>query len=351
MNPSCSCRSGHRRLALSMPAQDSEDLQYAIRSFDWEAVEDGVLLVDIGPDQRFSSLAQLSHYFRALEPEIHAHIDAAWINGGCRGEALAELDFRPLAELAPRLETPLLDILENGGIQTFYQSIFRCDSLDLWGYECLMRAESPAGELLPPPVLLDWARRENLTFMLDRACRETHVCNAARVDTGEQLHFLINFLPTAIYEPAVCLRSTFNAARRCGIAPEQVTFEVVETEEVQDASKLRSILDAYRDAGFGAALDDLGSGHSGLLLLADLEPDLLKIDRELVARSHESSIHRAICEAIVSVAHKEGKQVLAEGLEIPEHFAVMRELGVDLLQGFLLGKPDPEPAREPLYRP
>lgn len=351
MPKDCSCQSGNRRLALYFPTRRSDDLEYAIQSFGWETDPDsGAYVAGIGPAHRFSTLAQLANFFRALEPEAWHEIRAAWLENGCVTDG-ASPEPRPLPEMAPTADTPLLEILENGGIETHYQPIFRIDDLSVWGYECLMRARTDDDAMLSPADLLAWAKQENLTFMLDRACRETHVCNAAGADVPENVHFLINFLPTAIYEPAVCLRSTFNAVRRCGIEPQRVTFEVVETEEVRDSAKLREILDAYRDAGFGVALDDLGSGHSGLLLLADLSPDLLKIDRELVSRVHESSIHRAICQAMVSVGEAEGKTVLAEGIETKEQFTVLREMGVELAQGFLLGKPAPEPVSQPLVTP
>ena len=119
---------------------------------------------------------------------------------------------------------------------------------------------------------------------------------------------------------------------------------MVETERVADRRFLRHIVDHYRHCGFRVALDDLGAGHSDLVLLGDLAPDLIKIERELIARSVDSSIHRAICRSIADIGRSEKKLVLAEGVQTPEEWAFISELGVDLVQGFLFGEPAREPA-------
>jgi EAL domain-containing protein (putative c-di-GMP-specific phosphodiesterase class I) len=160
----------------------------------------------------------------------------------------------------------------------------------------------------------------------------------------EQCQFLINFLPTAIYRPDFCLATTVRAARESGIAPERITFEVVESERVVDHDHLRGILAHYRAKGFGVALDDVGSGFSGLSLLADLSPDLIKIDRGLVTKAVESPAHRGICASLVGLGRSNNHLVLAEGVETEAEWAVMEELGVDLLQGYLFGRPSPVPA-------
>lgn len=200
--------------------------------------------------------------------------------------------------------------------------------------------------MISPAQLIDWAQRENLLFMFDRICREKHIENAATVPNAANLDFLINFLPTVIYEPSVCLSTTFAAARRSGLPPEQIIFEVVETENISDREKLRSILDEYRAAGFRVALDDLGSGHAGLTLLADLSPDLIKIDRDLISRSVDSAPHPSICKSVIDIARESNKLVIAEGVETAEEYALFRELNVDLFQGYLFGRPSEKAARE-----
>ncbi|MFK8017757.1 MAG: EAL domain-containing protein, partial [Gammaproteobacteria bacterium] len=251
---------------------------------------------------------------------------------------------RPLCDWVEQGETPLRQILDSRSIETWFQPIFKGSELQLWGYECLARARHPDGTIVSPNDLFGWARKENLIFMLDRVCRERHIENCALVPEREKYHFLINFLPTVIYEPSVCLRSTFAVARRVSLDPSQVVFEVVETDQVTDRHHLRTILDEYRAAGFRVALDDVGAGHSGLTLLADLSPDLIKIDRALVSRSVESEMHAAICQSIIEIGRVGGKLVVAEGIETQQEFDLLRKMGADLFQGYFFGKPNVAPA-------
>jgi EAL domain-containing protein (putative c-di-GMP-specific phosphodiesterase class I) len=151
-----------------------------------------------------------------------------------------------------------------------------------------------------------------------------------------------------IYDPAVYLRTTPKAVERSGLHPKQIIFKVVESHAVGDTALLRSTLDQYREWGFLVALDDVDAGHSGLTMLANLEPDLIKIDREFVAASTHSNAHKQIFQSLVAIGHRQGKLVLAEGVETHDEYMVAKALGADLVQGYPFGKPQPEPVIEAL---
>ena len=304
----------------------------------------------LGTQHRFPDTASLHDFVRTQWPAMAREVHACWLDD----QLPLNLQFSALGLAEPFsqwLETstsPLLEILNARRIETWFQPVFRGAGLALWGYECLARARTADGEFVTPDVLFRWAQEDHLVFMLDRICRERHIENAAAANHSADLTFLINFLPTVIYEPSVCLKTTFAAAERANIRPGQIIFEVVETEAIADTDRLAGILNTYRNAGFRVALDDLGSGHAGLTLLGDLHPDLIKIDRALVSRSTESESHRTICRSIVELGHELGKLVLAEGVETEDEYAFFRSLGVDLFQGYLFGKPAPVPATRPL---
>ncbi|WP_251393095.1 MULTISPECIES: EAL domain-containing protein [Priestia] len=103
--------------------------------------------------------------------------------------------------------------------------------------------------------MFEAAQVRNKTLALDRVCRLEAVKNASVID--HQLIF-INFIPTAIYNPEHCLTSTFALIKELNIKPEQIVFEVIETEDVQDIEHLKNILNYYRSHGFKYALDDVG---------------------------------------------------------------------------------------------
>ena len=211
-----------------------------------------------------------------------------------------------------------------------------------------MRGRTTEGEIVYPDRMIAWSKQEKLTFLLDRVCRETHLRNASRHLAARDVHVLINFLPTAVYDPVFCLATTVAAARAGGLSPERIIFEVIETEQVADLAHLKSILNHYRLKGFRVALDDLGSGYSGLAMLGDLDPDLIKIDRHLIARALDSPMHRSICAALIQLGRDHGKLVLAEGIETVAERELFGKLGVDLFQGYLFGRPAPEPAAKSL---
>lgn len=347
MELACNCKSDERAVALlarNITERYPELTKFGSQN-DWRLEADlEMFIVNVGYTQKFQGLADLTNFLRSiLDDSRFNQLRSCWLT---KGQPISEqtsklIHAEPLAELVGADSSQLSEILRNRRIESWFQPVISAKDGSTWGFECLMRSRSDSGEILNPGQLLEWARLEKLTFMLDRICRETHLQNAGRLNPPPDLQFLINFLPTAIYQPEYCLQSSLAAAERSGLKPSQIIFEVVETEKVTDHDHLKRILDHYRAAGFKVALDDMGSGYAGLSLLGDLRPDLVKIDRELVAKCVESDFHKGICAAIINLSKQHGQIVLAEGVETLEEKAIMDELGVDLFQGFLFGRPAP----------
>lgn len=352
----CDCRTDARALAVLAPGLERfPELAGLTPGEDWTLhPELAAARVEVGGTSRWSGVAEVATFLRTeLDLARFGELRAAWVK---RGEPLGAqivtlLHAGRLADMVTTDSSPLAAMLREQRMRTWYQPIFWSGTLALWGYECLMRGVALDGSLVSPLTLLEWARQEELTFMLDRHVREMHLRNAGAAGLGPPIHLLVNFLPTAIYRPEFCLRTTVRAAAESGLEPDHVIFEVVESEQTTSRAHLRNLLAYYRATGFKVALDDVGSGYSGLALLADLNPDLIKIDRELVSRAPESPFHRDVCASLAKLGHDNGQMVLAEGIEREEEWALMTELGVNLLQGYLFGRPAPEPAREAALRP
>jgi len=345
----CECRTDQRRVALLVRSfEEFPELQEFGTEYGWDFDRAlGAVLVDVGEGRRMSGISDLANFLRTIVDSARFRtVRAAWLRPEVplHEQLPALIHAEPLGDLVSADSSELMPVLNEERIESWFQPVFQARTLELWGYECLMRGRALDGSLIPAPTLLGWAHQEHLTFMLDRVVRELHLRAIGGLDVPEQCQFLINFLPTAIYRPDFCLATTVRAARESGIAPERITFEVVESERVVDHDHLRGILAHYRAKGFGVALDDVGSGFSGLSLLADLSPDLIKIDRGLVTKSVESPAHRGICASLVGLGRSNDHLVLAEGVETEAEWAVMEELGVDLLQGYLFGRPSPVPA-------
>ncbi|MEI8570505.1 EAL domain-containing protein [Methylomonas sp. LW13] len=174
-------------------------------------------------------------------------------------------------------------------------------------------------------------------YRFDQNCRIKAVEGAARL--GIQEFVSINFMPNAVYQPEACIRSTFEAAQRYNFSKDRIIFEVIEGEDVSDRPHLINIFTEYRRFGFKTAIDDFGAGYAGLNLLAEFQPDVLKLDMDLVRDINLSKPKQAIVGGVVQICRELGIEVLAEGIETKAERDFLLGCGVTLFQGYLFCKP------------
>lgn len=235
----------------------------------------------------------------------------------------------------------LLEVLEKGRIKVFFQPIVSVSNRQVYGYEALIRGVNTEGRQVSPAALFRYARNMDLLFFLDRVCRETIIREAAYHGIKDKL--FVNFIPTAIYDPEKCLQTTDQAIRKYGLRPEQVVFEVVETERVDDYDHLNVILNYYRKRGYATALDDMGSGYTSLSAMLALSPDFIKIDMDLIRNIHQDPEKQRVVVEYRHEAQLRNITVLAEGIETADEMNYLVENGIDLLQGYYFAKPAPIP--------
>jgi EAL domain-containing protein (putative c-di-GMP-specific phosphodiesterase class I) len=207
--------------------------------------------------------------------------------------------------------------------------------LDTWtvvAHEALARGLN--GEAAA--YVLAQVNADNL-YAFDQACRTRAIALASRLGLSTRLN--INFLPNAVYEPMACIKATLAAANSFGFPLGRLTFEVVESEQLADASHLRRIIETYRRIGFSIALDDFGSGYSGLLRLAELRPDTIKIERAIVAGCDRDRTRRAILTNILALGRDIDVDVVLEGVERVEEVEALRAIGGRFMQGYYFGRP------------
>lgn len=216
-----------------------------------------------------------------------------------------------------------------------FQPIVDVAARTVWAYEALVRG--PSGE--PAPQILAKVSAEN-QYRFDQACRVKAIELAGRLFAGDpEARVSINFMPNAVYEPAACIRTSLAAAARVGLPTHRIVFELSETERVADIGHMRRIVEAYQEMGFVTALDDFGSGFSGLRLLSDFNPGVVKIDMQLLRGVDADPRRRAIVSGVARLARDLGITVVAEGVETPAEAEVLREIGIDLMQGYLFARP------------
>jgi EAL domain-containing protein (putative c-di-GMP-specific phosphodiesterase class I) len=178
---------------------------------------------------------------------------------------------------------------------------------------------------------------EGNVYAFDQACRVRAIELAAKLSLDRNLS--INFLPNAVYEPAGCIRSTLAAATRTGFPLDRLIFEIVEHESIADTAHLNAIVTEYRRHGFRIALDDFGTAYSGLLRLAEIRPDIVKIDRALVAGCDKDQTRYGILRHITALCGELGIKLVAEGIERREEAEALRSLGARFMQGYYFAKP------------
>lgn len=252
-----------------------------------------------------------------------------------------------IEELRSQKQTVWIDkVIEQKAIRTHFQPIVELKNkkASIVGHELLSRGVDMKGSIIPPFKLFEAARSRNRLFALDRACRMEAVKNAYAVKTSQLI--FINFIPTAIYVPEHCLATTFELIKQIGVEPEQVVFEVVESDEVKDINHLKNILNFYRTHGFKYALDDVGTGANDLKKLADLEPDFVKLAREFADGVSQDPTKQNVALSVLHIAHHLHAKPLAEGVEHMEDIEYLSNMGYELFQGYYFAKPTEIPVEQ-----
>jgi EAL domain-containing protein (putative c-di-GMP-specific phosphodiesterase class I) len=133
-----------------------------------------------------------------------------------------------------------------------------------------------------------------------------------------------------------------------GLHPECLELELTETMLISDAEEAIRSMHALKDLGIRLSLDDFGTGYSSLSYLSRFPIDALKIDQSFVQKMEIDAASVAIVDTVISIAHRLGLSVTAEGVETENQLALLRERGCDELQGYLISHPMPAPRIEPL---
>jgi len=241
-------------------------------------------------------------------------------------------DFKPLAGTPRDCED--CGKAESVGFQFdyAYQPIVDVDRRKVFAHEALVRGPNGEGAM----TVLAQVNEQN-RYRFDQACRVKAIKGASQLNLQE--HVSINFLPNAIYKPEVCIRTTLEAARVHSFPLERIIFEVTEGERIEDGPWFAEILREYKRCGFKTAIDDFGAGYAGMRLLADFQPDIIKIDMDLIRNVDSNRPRQAIVHSLVRLCGEMGIQVVAEGIETSAERDFLYDAGIHLMQGYLFAKP------------
>ncbi len=247
----------------------------------------------------------------------------------------------PVEQVLARLDSDWFpDAMNNESFRFVFQPIVSADSLIPYGHEALVRSAPPV-EGKSAEEIIRAAKAHDALLRFDQTARRMAITSGYPKLSHDQRLF-VNFLPLTVYDPKVCLRTTFETVKRIGADFSRLVFEVVESEAFPDIKHLKSILETYREHGACVGLDDFGAGHTSILFIDELRPDFLKLDKDLLRQAVDTQEPDLLI-ALVRHAKQRGIEVIAEGIETAAHLDLARDLGVDYVQGYHIARPQAEP--------
>ncbi len=224
-----------------------------------------------------------------------------------------------------------------------FQPIVDISTGAIYAHEALVRGPNGEGAASILGQISDKNR-----YAFDQKCRVKAIELASKLyDPCDTAKLSINFMPNAVYEPRACIRVTLAAAMKTGFPLNRIIFEFTENERL-DTTHLLHILRTYRDMGFQTAIDDFGAGHAGLALLAHFQPDIVKLDMDMIRGIDIDPVKRTIVRHILRMLEDLSITPLCEGVETADELNVLRDLGVSLIQGYVLARPSFEALAVPV---
>lgn len=232
-------------------------------------------------------------------------------------------------------------LIAESSIRSVYQPIMKLGDGRVFGYEALTRC--PEGSLFEGPLpLFQFAEKNNQAFALDRLAREKAIQHCPTLGSSQKI--FINVTMGIMNDPHFVSGQTVKWLSDRGLYPGQVVFELTERSSIDDFDAAKKILAHYRCQGYEIAIDDAGAGYSSLQSIVELNPDYIKVDRSLVKMADQDEMKKHMLRTFVRFTKKMNIRTVAEGIERPEELRLVRSLGFDYGQGYLIGRPNEQPA-------
>ena len=230
--------------------------------------------------------------------------------------------------------------LENDDFELYLQPLLHLDSGRVTSAEALIRLVD-RDVPVSPGAFIGVAERAGLAPAVDDWVIRHGVALLGRLlEIDPAMRLAVNLSAHSIGDPAIGL-TLERTLREHGVDPSRLTVEVTETAAVADVEAARTFAEPLRALGVEFALDDFGAGYGSFYYLKHLSFDTIKIDGEFVKGAHDSAVDRAILRSVIGIARALGKKTVAEFVTDEGALSVVRELGVDFAQGYLIGQPVP----------
>lgn len=240
-----------------------------------------------------------------------------------------------------QMERDLRDALDNRRLEVFYQAKVNPRLHRVVGVEALVRWPQADGSMIPPDRFIPLAEASGLIvplgeYVLDEACRAVSQWRAQ----GHEISVSVNISPAQFHHRRF-EDMIQQAMQRNDLMAGQLELEITEGVLAGDVDQTCQLLERLRAQGVHISVDDFGTGYSSLAYLKRLPLDVLKIDQSFVRQMLDHPRDAAIVETIIQLAHALDLQLIAEGVETPEHARLLQRLGCEVMQGFWYCRPLP----------
>jgi diguanylate cyclase (GGDEF)-like protein len=280
---------------------------------------------------------------RSTSEQILRDADLAMYTAKSRGKnrfELFESEQHDAAVVRVEVTTDLRRACEESELRLAYQPIVDTRTDDVVAVEALVRWDHPTRGLLPPGVFIPIAEDVGLMddigrHILERACLQAATWNAT---VAPHLAVSVNVSPRQLTGDTI-VDDVARAIDAAGLHPASLVLEITETAMMRDTDVARRNLLALDELGVGLALDDFGTGYSSLTYLQQFPIDVVKIDKSFVATVGKRTRQPSLAPAIIQLARTLDLVPVAEGVETHDQLVELRNLGCDLVQGFLLHRP------------
>jgi diguanylate cyclase (GGDEF)-like protein len=225
-----------------------------------------------------------------------------------------------------------------GTLGIAFQPLATLHGMGLHGYEALVR---PSERFATPGEFFSAARAEGTQVEMQLRCYRRAIDEFTRLRLPGKL--FVNLGAEALLSEGELIRSLVHHVFASGMAPSQVVIELTERDEITDFANLIRVLADLRERGFGIALDDFGEGTSGLRLWLEVKPDYVKIDKFFVDGMQTSTAKFEALRCLAALAGRLNTQLIAEGVESETQLMLVRDLGLPIVQGYIVAPPSLAP--------
>ncbi|MGM0380245.1 MAG: EAL domain-containing protein, partial [Bacillota bacterium] len=230
----------------------------------------------------------------------------------------------------------LLNIIKNKQIVNRQQKIMNIQRNSVVGYESLNRG--PKNSIYSNPlVLINDAKANGLLWEFEKVARYRTFQNISHIRKGQKI--FINVEPDLVKSPDFSTGYTMDLVKKAGFKSKDIVFEITERAAISDFDKFIKIINHYRKQNYLIAVDDVGTGYSGMSKIIRLEPDIIKLDIELIKNIHKNKYKKAIVKGFKTISDELDIMVIAEGIEKKEELETLRKIGIKHGQGYYLHRP------------